>query len=204
MMTCQETIGNKLFQSNMNSHPVSPTNHHIVYLQGAYIPPPEIELPAPYTITRTVYQHTSPSELHARIHDATIISLCALKVDATALSPEVTPHLEFIAVSAAGTDCIDLDACRARGIQVSNCPGTNVESVSEHAIGLYFASRRRLIDLNTLTQAGEWPKRKTLMIRALDRDGQPPLTCQEEVVGIIGNGSVGECIQHKARPSTMN
>jgi lactate dehydrogenase-like 2-hydroxyacid dehydrogenase len=140
--------------SAMDSKP-SPTHHHIVFLQGAFIPIPEIELPAPYTHTRTVYQHTSPSELHARIHNASIIAICALKLDATALSPEVTPHLKFIAVVASGTDCVDLDACRARGIAVSNCPRVNIESVSEHAIGLYFATRRRLIDMHNRTRAGE-------------------------------------------------
>jgi lactate dehydrogenase-like 2-hydroxyacid dehydrogenase len=176
--------------SAMDSKP-SPTHHHIVFLQGAFIPIPEIELPAPYTHTRTVYQHTSPSELHARIHNASIIAICALKLDATALSPEVTPHLKFIAVVASGTDCVDLDACRARGIAVSNCPRVNIESVSEHAIGLYFATRRRLIDMHNRTRAGEWPQKRTLMYNILDKHGQPPLTCQEEVVGIVGNGSVG-------------
>jgi hypothetical protein len=29
------------------------------------------------------------------------------------------------------------------------------------------------------------------MYNILDKHGQPPLTCQEEVVGIVGNGSVG-------------
>lgn len=169
----------------------SSTHHHIVFLQAAFIPAPDISFPAPYTVSRTLYQQTSPSELHARIHNASIIVLSALKLDATALSPEVTPHLKFIALAATGSDCIDLEACKARGIAVSNCPNANVESVSEHAVGLYFATRRRLIDMHTLTRAGEWPRRKTLMYDALDKDGQPPLTCQEEVAGIIGNGSVG-------------
>lgn len=174
----------------MDSKP-SPTHHHIVFLQGAFLPVPEIQLPAPYTLTRSVYQYTTPSELHERIRDASIIVLCALKLDATALSPEVTPHLKFIGVAATGTDCIDLEVCKARGIAVSNCPRANIESVSEHAISLYFATRRKLIDMHSLTRAGEWPERKTLMHNILDKHGQPPLTCQEEVVGIVGNGSVG-------------
>lgn len=174
----------------MDSLPSS-THHHIVYLQAAFLPAPDISLPPPYTISRTLYQYTSPSELHARIHNASIIVLSALKIDAHTLSPEVTPHLKFIAVAATGTDCIDLEACKARGIVVSNCPNANVESVSEHAIGLYFATRRKLIDMHTLTKAGVWPHRKTLMHSIVDKDGQPPLTCQEEVAGIIGYGGVG-------------
>ncbi|TLD29381.1 D-isomer specific 2-hydroxyacid dehydrogenase family protein [Venturia nashicola] len=35
---------------------------------------------------------------------------------------------------ASGTDTIDLQACKARGIIVSNCRGVNVVAVSEHAM----------------------------------------------------------------------
>lgn len=174
----------------MDSKP-SPTHHHIVFLQAAFLPVPDIQLPAQYTLTSTVHSYTTPAELHERIHDASILVLCALKLDAIALSPEVTPQLKFIAVAATGTDCVDLEACRARGIAVSNCPNANIESVSEHAIGLYFATRRKLIDMHTRTKAGKWPQQKTLMHNILDKQGQPPLTCQEEVVGILGNGNVG-------------
>lgn len=169
----------------------SPTYCHIVFLQAEFLPVPEIQLPEPYTLTRSIYEQTSLSELHARIHDASIIVLCALKLDATALSPEVTPYLKFIALVATGTDCIDLEACKARGVTVSNCPRSNIESVSEHAIGLYFSTRRKLIDMNSRVRAGEWTEKNALMSNILNKHGQPPLTCGEEVVGIVGYGSVG-------------
>lgn len=174
----------------MNPLP-SETHLHIVFLQAAFVIVPEINLPAPYTVSKALYPQTSPSELHERIKDASIIVESQVKLDAIALSPEVTPHLKLIVAAATGTDCIDLEACRARGIVVSNCPNANVESVTDHAIGLYFTTRRKLIDMHNLTKRGDWPEKKTLMYNVLDRDGQPPLTCQEEVAGIIGNGGVG-------------
>lgn len=167
-------------------------NHHIVYLQADFINVPEYDLVAPNTYTQAIHPMTSLADLHARIHDATILVFSRLPIDATALSPEVTPHLKLIVVVATGTDCVDLEACKKRGIAVSNCPSANFEAVSEHAIGLYFATRRKMLPLNSLTRAGEWPQQKTLLYQALDRDGAPPLTCQEEVVGLIGNGTVGE------------
>ncbi|OOG00720.1 hypothetical protein ASPCADRAFT_401677 [Aspergillus carbonarius ITEM 5010] len=171
--------------------PSSPTDHHIIALQGDFIRIPQFELPPPYTSTTTIYGQTSLSELHARIHDASILVLSALQIDADALSPEVTPYLKLIVIVAAGTDCVDLEACRKRGILVSNCPAANTEAVSEHAIGLYFAARRRVLRAHTLTRAGEWPRKKTLVFDCLNHDGTQPLTCQEEVAGIIGNGAVG-------------
>jgi lactate dehydrogenase-like 2-hydroxyacid dehydrogenase len=171
--------------------PPSPTHHNIVVLQAQYYKPLQFDLPPPLTCTTTAYPETSPSEVYSRIHDATIIVTSVTRLDAAALSAEVTPYLKLIAVVAVGTDSIDLDACRKRGIVVSNTPDANVESVSEHAIGLYFAARRRTLAMHNLTRAGEWAKRGTLMYEMLDRDRQPPLTCGEEVVGIIGYGAIG-------------
>ncbi|RAH65589.1 D-isomer specific 2-hydroxyacid dehydrogenase family protein [Aspergillus aculeatinus CBS 121060] len=181
----------------------SPTHHHIVYLQGDFVEILDFDLPAPHTYTKTVYPQTSPPELHERIHDASVIVLSALRIDANALAAEVSPNLKLVMVVAVGTDCIDLEACRNRGIVVSYIPGANTESVSEHAIALHLAARRKILGMNALTRAGEWPRRKTLMFDFLDKAGAPPLTCQEEVAGIIGNGAVGKRIAHLARGMGM-
>ena len=171
--------------------PTTPTHHHIVFLQAAYCKVPDFQLPPHHSYTKSVYHLTKLSELHARVRDATILALSALKIDAVTLSPEVTPHLKYIVIIATGTDCVDLEACRKRGIVVSNCPNANVESVSEHALGMYFTTRRKMQGMRNLMMASEWPRRGTLMFDMLDREGQPPLTCREEVVGIVGYGSVG-------------
>ncbi|PYH48355.1 D-isomer specific 2-hydroxyacid dehydrogenase family protein [Aspergillus saccharolyticus JOP 1030-1] len=178
---------------------ISSTHHHIVYLQGDFVEILDFDLPAPHTYTKTIYPQTLLSEVHERIRDASVIVLSALRIDANALSPEVSPNLKLVMVVAVGTDCIDLEACRKRGIVVSYIPGANTESVSEHAIALHLAARRKIMGMNALTRAGEWPRRKTLMFDFLNKAGTPPLTCQEEVAGIIGNGAVGRRIAHLAR-----
>ncbi|GAD99840.1 glycerate dehydrogenase [Paecilomyces variotii No. 5] len=172
--------------------PPSPTHHNIVMLQTQYFPCPHFDLPPQYTKTEFIYKETPRSELHARIHDATIIVLATTRLDAVALSPEVTPYLKFIAITASGTDCIDLDACRKRGIVVSNSPGVNIEAVSEHAIGLYFAARRKVLQMHNETRRGAWVQKSTLMFDMLNKDGTAPLTCEEEVAGVIGYGVVGK------------
>ncbi|KAL5365292.1 D-isomer specific 2-hydroxyacid dehydrogenase [Aspergillus floccosus] len=177
----------------------SQSHHHIVFLQGDFVQALDLELPSPQTYTKTIYPQTSLADLHNRVRNASIIVLSALQIDATTLSPEITPHLKLIVAVAAGTDCIDLDACRKRGIVVSNCPSANTSTVAEHAMGLYFMTRRRMASLHALTRAGEWPQRKTLMYQMLEKDGTPPLTCQEEVAGIIGNGRLGKMIANMAQ-----
>lgn len=108
---------------------------------------------------------------------------------------------------ATGTDCVDKAAAAARGIPVCNCPGTNVESVSEHALGLYFATRRKLVELCVATRGvsgdaigdSEWKREGSLRGRV----GNAPLTCCDETVGIIGYGAVGKRIEVLAKALGM-
>ncbi|KAL3468012.1 D-isomer specific 2-hydroxyacid dehydrogenase [Aspergillus heterothallicus] len=172
----------------------SAEHHHIVFLQGDVLQIPQFDLPKPFTYSQTVYSWTTAAQVPERIRDASIIALSAARIDAHALSPEVSPHLKLIVMIATGYDCIDLEACRKRGITVCNCPNSNIEAVSEHAIGMYFAARRKLLDMHMATRAGKWKEKGNLMLDYVDKDGTPPLTCQEEIAGIIGNGSVGKRI----------
>ncbi|KAL2844190.1 D-isomer specific 2-hydroxyacid dehydrogenase [Aspergillus pseudodeflectus] len=172
----------------------SAEHHHMVFLQGDVLQIPQFDLPAPLTYSQTVYNWTTAAQVPERIRDASIIALSAVRIDAHALSPEISPHLKLIVMVATGYDCIDLEACRKRGIVVSNCPNSNIEAVSEHAIGMYFAARRKLLDMHVATRAGKWRQKGLLMLDYVDKDGTPPLTCQDEVAGIIGNGSVGKRI----------
>jgi phosphoglycerate dehydrogenase-like enzyme len=54
------------------------------------------------------------------------------------------PRLKLIQQPAAGTDNIDLDAARARGIPVCNAPGASQNAVAELALFLMLALVRRL------------------------------------------------------------
>jgi D-3-phosphoglycerate dehydrogenase len=54
----------------------------------------------------------------------------------TAAVMEAVPALRIIARHGAGTDEIDLDAARARGLLVTRTPGANARAVAEHAIAM--------------------------------------------------------------------
>lgn len=80
---------------------------------------------------------------------------------------------------AVGTDHIDLAYCREANIQVMTCTGCNTESVAEHALSLYFATRRSLVSVhNTLAdfepgRPNEWKSRGELIMR---NGGPSPFT----------------------------
>ncbi|CAN9115859.1 unnamed protein product [Alternaria sp. RS040] len=172
-------------------------HHEIVALEEHQQPLPLDGFSFPATITHnlTAYATTSTrEELHSRIHNATIVITTTIKLDAETLRPSVTPNLRYIAISATGTDPVDLDACRARNIRVTNCPGANIDAVSEHAIGLYFAARRRTVFLDRVTRAqpSEWKTKGSVNQHMRLPDGMPPMTCKDEVMGVIGYGGIGK------------
>lgn len=169
-------------------------SHHIeiVALEAKFCPIPTFELPSPYTFEFVSYPETAQPDIPNRIKNATIVITTTMPLRADVLSPEVSPKLRQITVMASGTDTIDLQACKARGIIVSNCGGANIAAVSEHAIGLYFAARRKFLESHNAMQADEWMKRKTLIRILEDRDRKMPLTCVDEVMGIIGYGAIGK------------
>ncbi|OAL04894.1 hypothetical protein IQ06DRAFT_290892 [Phaeosphaeriaceae sp. SRC1lsM3a] len=170
-------------------------HHHIVALEKQHQPLPADGFDFPNTLT--AYQKTSTlEELYARVHDATIIIATTVKLDAKLLHPEATPVLKLIAVSATGTDHVDLVAAKARGIRVVNCPGANLDAVSEHALSLYFAARRRtvLLDSKVREQPSEWKREGSINKYMRLPDGAPPYTCKDEVLGIVGYGGLGKRI----------
>ncbi|CEJ56228.1 hypothetical protein PMG11_02445 [Penicillium brasilianum] len=175
------------------------TPHHIVALEAIHCPIPDFDLPGPHT--KSIHTWTEPSELSARVKDATIIITTTVRLSAEIISVDKTPRLRLIVVLASGTDCVDKEAAKARGIPVCNCPSTNIDSVSEHAIGLYFATRRNLAQLtNAVTNVPaegetEWKTKGSLHPRLRTADGKAPLLCSEETVGIIGYGALGKRIQ---------
>lgn len=93
--------------------------------------------------------------------------------------------LQLICVAATGYDCIDLQACRERGITVVNVPGYASQSVAECVIGNLFALRRNLIRYAQIGRDG-WHKSKHFCVH-----DKPILDLKDCTLGIFGNGAIG-------------
>lgn len=180
-------------QSSNTESSVKAGHHHVIVLLEKLFPStPVFDFPPPHTYELREYERTHPDQLAGRIHDAEIIIRTVVPIQAATLAEAVSPSLRMIAVVGSGTDSVDLNTCRARGIVVTNTPHCNTSAVAEHAIGMYFALRRSIPRTHRLTQAGEWPKRGVLFKVLNGPDGLAPRTCRDEVVGILGYGGVGE------------
>ncbi|HLJ75076.1 MAG TPA: NAD(P)-dependent oxidoreductase, partial [Thermoanaerobaculia bacterium] len=78
---------------------------------------------------------------------ATIVSDCEVLVTrsfnrVTRRVIDAAPRLELIAQGTSGTDNIDANAARERGITVLNLPGANADAVAELVIGFMIALTR--------------------------------------------------------------
>ena len=168
----------------------SPEKHHVVVLEACYCKIPEFDFPYTYT----EYWNTNSSEVTERIRGASILIITIVPV--TPADLEKAPHIKLIAVMATGIDCVDREYCAEKGISVVHCPQSNIPAVSEHAIGLYFAARRKTTEMhNRTTKTDEWHEKGTLT----ESMGPPPLSCGQEVMGIIGYGSLGKRVEMLAR-----
>lgn len=94
------------------------------------------------------------------------------------------PRLEAVASYGVGVDAIDLAACRARGIGVSNTPDVLTQEVADFGMALLLAAARRIPQADAYVRRGDYR-----------RDGKDmyPLTTRArgKRVGVVGMGAIG-------------
>jgi hydroxypyruvate reductase len=101
---------------------------------------------------------------------------------------DALPALEIIAINGIGTDAVDLEHARARGVCVTTTPDVLTDDVADMAIGLMLAVARRLCLGDRFVREGRWP------------GGHMPLgrKVSGKRLGIVGLGRVGRAIARRA------
>lgn len=155
--------------------------HNIVVVDNSLIPP---KFDFEYDLTQ--YEHTSREQLPERLKDATIVICSATPI--TKAGIESSPNLQLIACNATGTNTIDKDTAKERGVSVCHVPGQNTDSVSEHGFALYYAIRRHIVEMNAVTKDGRTWATDNMLVKKL---GDPPRTNAEETLVVIGYGALG-------------
>ena len=107
---------------------------------------------------------------------------------------DALPHLEIVAINGIGTDAVDLEEAKRRGIRVTTTPGVLTDDVADMAIGLLIAALRGLATGDRYVRAGDW-----------GRAAPPPLgrKVSGKRLGIIGLGQVGRAIARRAEAFGM-
>jgi D-3-phosphoglycerate dehydrogenase len=89
-----------------------------------------------------------------------------------------------------GMDYVDAVAAQARGIPIWNCPTSNNEEVSDHALLLILATQRRLLPLALAARSGDWDVYEWPLLGQIHR-------LRSRTVGIIGLGRIGHLVAQK-------
>ena len=92
-----------------------------------------------------------------------------------------------------GTNQVDLDAARRRGIAVFNAPHANTRSVAELVLGLCVMLIRKISDKNAAAHRGVWQK-----------DARGSFELRGKTLGIIGYGNIGSQVSVLAEAFGLN
>jgi glycerate dehydrogenase len=135
-------------------------------------------------------------ELVRRLKDATIAIVNKAPLRAQALAQ--LPQLRMVGVAATGTDNVDVAACRARGIVVSNVRGYAEHTVPEHTFALILALRRNLLAYREDVRRGLWQGAPRFCL-----SDHPVRDLEGSTLGLFGEGSIGQGVARLARAFGM-
>ena len=118
-----------------------------------------------------------------------IVCLLTDAID-TAVLDAAGPQLKVVANVAVGYNNIDVAACRARGIAVTNTPDVLTESTADLTWALLLAVARRVAEGDAYVRSGSWPGWTPTQMLGTDVSGK--------VLGIVGMGRIGQAVAHRA------
>ena len=142
------------------------------------------------------YPSTRPEQVIERLQGCTIAIVN--KVPLPGLAVDALSALKMVAVAATGTNIVDLDACRRRGIVVSNIRGYAEKTVPEHVFALLLALSRNLMAWRQTLLAGCWQQSDQFCLF-----DHPISDLHGATLGVIGRGSLGSGVIHLAEAFGM-
>ncbi|MCA8925366.1 MAG: phosphoglycerate dehydrogenase [Planctomycetes bacterium] len=127
----------------------------------------------------------TPDELKALLPGAEVVIASTERYSADVL--DAAPELRLIARTGVGLDGIDLELCRARGVQVSWTPDGPSDSVAELTVGLIVSLLRQVLAADRAIRGGDWSRRTGWLLR-------------ERTVGLLGLGRCGSRVAKLLAP----
>jgi glyoxylate reductase len=100
--------------------------------------------------------------------------------------------LRVVANFAVGYDNVDLDACRERGVVVTNTPGVLTNATAEIALSLTVAGARRASEAEAILREGRWTGWDPGAMLGLELSGA--------TFGVVGLGRIGRRYAELVRP----
>jgi glyoxylate reductase len=103
---------------------------------------------------------------------------------------DLLPGLRLVANFGVGYDRVDVAACAARGVAVTNTPGVLDAAVADLTWALVLAVRRRVVEGDRIVRAGGWTWPWAEGFLADELSGS--------TLGIVGLGRIGQAVARRA------
>lgn len=140
---------------------------------------------------------TGPEEVPERLAGADVVI-----TNKVALGPrelDAAPGLQLVAVAATGTDIIDLEAAKQRGIVVCNVRDYCAPSLAQHVLGLMLNLVTHQSEYTARARSGEWSRSGKFSLH-----DWPIRELRRLSLGIIGHGVLGAAVASMGRGLGMN
>ena len=158
-------------------------NEHVVFLERQSV---KANVRRPRSAATYVeHEKTNTDQVIERLRDATVAIINKVVLRDPALAQ--LPKLKLIAMAATGYDCIDIEACRKRGIAVANIRNYAVHTVPEHVFAMVLALRRNLLAYRQDVENGLWQRSEQFCFFT-----HPIGDLFGATMGIIGEGAIGQ------------
>ena len=138
------------------------------------------------------HDYSDPDQVLARLQSADIAIVNKTVLDASILAQ--CPHLKMIAITATGTNNIDLKAAQARRIRVCNVVRYGRASLVQHTFMLMLALAGNLPAYQRDVKAGRWNSAANFCLMH-----NPILELEGKTLGIVGYGDLGQGVAQMAR-----
>jgi glycerate dehydrogenase len=132
----------------------------------------------------SVYDGTEPEDILSRVCEAEIVL-----TNKTVLTDETLaklPRVRYIGLLSTGTNAVDLEAARRRGIVVTNIPAYSTASVAQLVFALLFELCMNVGIHDKAVHDGEWVRSSHFTFTKT-----PLIELDGRTMGIIGYGSIG-------------
>ena len=159
--------------------PFTRAQTRIVLLEGISARAAELFIRAGYTDVTRHPKALDGAALLDAVQGAHIIGIRSRTQLTGAVMREAAP-LMGVGCFCIGTDQVELDAARDRGVPVFNAPFSNTRSVAELTIGEIVMLLRRIPTRSNVSHAGGW-----------DKSAEGSFEVRGKTLGIVGYGNIG-------------
>jgi glycerate dehydrogenase len=148
-------------------------------------------------VSLTRHTATAARQTAKRIQNANIVISNKVIIDESMLIE--APDLRLICVAATGTNNVDLEACKSRGIVVCNVRDYATPSVVQHTFSLILSLTNHLPAYREAIHAGGWSRSEQFCLLEY-----PISELNGKTLGIVGYGVLGQTVARLGEAFGMN